>query len=81
MLLEQQALVIARGPGALEANKKLSGKMPFHVLTAASETDSAIPSVSDKPLSKRLQFWYCDRMGCQRPVEHLDELMSGMQSS
>jgi uncharacterized protein len=81
MLLEQQALVILRGPGALEANKKLRSKVPVHMLTAASEIDSAIPSVSDKPLTNRLQFWYCDRMGCQRPVEHLDELISGMQSS
>lgn len=81
MLLEQQTLVIVRGPGALEANKKLRGKMPFHILTAASETDSSIPSVSEKPLSNRLQFWFCDRMGCQRPVEQLDELISGMQSS
>ncbi len=81
MLLEQQALIIVRGPGAHEANKQLRRSVPGSMLTAASEGDSAIPAVSDKPLAEKLQFWFCDHKGCQMPVNEIDDLLAHLQKS
>ncbi|MDP2237213.1 MAG: thioredoxin domain-containing protein [Bacteroidales bacterium] len=73
-LLENQQLIVLRGLGAQKALNTLRRNLPHGILTAASETDSLIPAVKEKPLSTQLQYWMCDRLGCRPPVSEIDQV-------
>ncbi len=73
-LLENQAMVILRGPNANEACKTLRRCIPLYILTAASYGNSSIPVVANKRLGGSLKYWYCDHRGCQLPVEKISDL-------
>jgi len=73
-LLENQQLIVVRGPGAKNALSTLRRILPLGILTAAAENDSSIPVVNDKPTAAKLQYWMCDRRGCRPPVSEIDQV-------
>ncbi len=82
-LINKQAMVVVRGPGATSILQELCARLPPATLTAAAENESSIPIVADKPVSKGLQYWFCDSQGCRLPVQDLTVLgnLLGLGSS
>lgn len=80
-LINEQPLVVVRGPGATSGMRQLRAQLPPATLLAAADNASVLPVVADKPVTQGIQYWYCDRLGCRPAVQNQQALLEVVYES
>ncbi|HOI32655.1 MAG TPA: hypothetical protein PLC47_07810, partial [Bacteroidales bacterium] len=72
--LEQQSIIVVKGPESLSSSLKLQQKISSLIPVLAS-SEEGIPVVDDKPNNDCTTFYLCERQGCRPATASMDLLL------